>query len=275
MVDARTQVRVEGVRIGLFDVFELESERKPVVDELGGGWFRVGLTERLNPSALLVTSPVHQTIALGELPLARGAIHELGTVELEPVPAVEILVLTSSSAPIEGADVRVAPTSWTYYCANELERGDWPERLDLSLGWQGETDAEGRACVPVSSREPHRVTVEHSSMVPEWRVLEMKGDAPITLEFRLSAGGALVVLALDYNTKVALTGIDVVCECRAEDGTWQRWGTARTDVEGRARFDGLPTGQVRFASAGEGDPWQELEIVEGGTTERVLWLVAR
>jgi hypothetical protein len=216
------------------------------------------------PVALELSAPGHADLVLDELYLAPGETRELGLLRLEPVPELEVLVLSEASGePVPGAQVALAENAA-------------PARLGSEAApWiQARTDGEGRARLNGTSAPGAILRVRHPEFAPF--ASEPLAAAPgrtLELTLRLRAGGRVEVLVLDERGSPAVSAWVRPVRRSSPGAADEELEAGRTDRGGRHVFAHIPPGRYRFelvaprSTAAPTLASEELDVLEGGRHE--------
>jgi hypothetical protein len=216
---------------------------------------------------LTVTHPDHADFHAPWVEIPAGQeVFDLGSVTLSAGGVLEGKVTGAGGKPIEGAEVRISPYTYTpgpdgpldlkvrtgpdgTFRARGLRRGDRFEITAWHSGYVPTTLFE----VPLPSKVPVRI-----GLTPVCRLsgqVAGSGDEPVA--------GAVVVWERNYRSPETLY-----------------LGEARgvTDTEGRFRLDGLPCSYLRLEVSADGhiSRWvDDLQIPDGGALENVKVILQR
>lgn len=257
---------------------------------------------------LSVVSPAHAALVTA-VALESGKTRDLGTIRLEPVTSVEVLVRDESSGrPIEGAFVRlkefVPPTPGRTVRVGTRAGG--PTARGSGSGgrvpaFPGEitphrapTDADGRARLSSLPGLPAKLTVEAAGYAPlVVGPIDLPEVGDHREEVRLARGGSVAILVLDPAGAPA-PGQELEHERPVAANPMTTPEPARANSEGRVTFRNLEPGahwfrvQERDAASGGfrmvsrgpdgapmGEGWTSIDLAPGAEQELTLHLTAR
>ena len=268
VVDALTREPLSEVHVGLLEGFDFESPRVLDVRADDGGVYAFSVLLPGSPSAVAVSCPGYQRVALGELPFRPGETHDFGVVALDRLaPTLLRVVSNESGRPVAEAIVAATIEYPDDGCGIAHMLGSMPARSALPDGWHGTSAEDGTATAHLSPGTDYWISVQHPGHAPLWHFVEVGTRPPADIELRLHRGGAVTLLCLDSRTAAPLR--EHAVEYESDGGVS---GSTETGREGRAYLANLPPGRYRFWSEREREGEVSVQVDEGAELEVTLRL---